>query len=203
MHKLYISIEHTLIRKSMSTNDEEIVVTIDAKRLIAIGLLAILTVATLSSYIIAILAWVAPDASYLTKVTDLDTYDGAVQDSTFDPGDTVTVKATIEKATAYYHAFPSYTPISGTSAARIFVVVYYDSGTKLQPLHIYTTTKTLTPGVPVPIQTQFKLSSSATDSIEYYVHCLVWDTTLPDGDTLTDWSNFNAEQEVTFSVGVT
>jgi hypothetical protein len=201
MHKLYISIEHTLLRKSMSTNDEEIVVTIDAKRLIAIGLLAILTVATLSSYIIAILAWVAPDADYLTKVTDLDTYDGAVQDSTFDPGDTVTVKATIEKATAY--SLPSYTVVSDSSAARIFIVVYYDSGTKLQLLHIYTTTKTLTPGVPVQVQTQYKLSSSATTSSNYYVHCLVWDTTLPNGDTLTDWLNFNADQEVTFSVGVT
>jgi hypothetical protein len=199
MHKLYISIEHTLIRKSMSTNDEDIVVTIDAKRLIAIGLLAILTIATLSSYIIAILAWVAPDASYLTKVTELDTYDGAVPDSTFDPGDTVTVKATIEKATAYDN--PSYTVVSDTSAARIYIVVYYDSGTKLQLLHIYTTATTLTPGDPFPVQTQFKLSSSAVTSSNYYVHCLVWDTTLPDGDTLTDWSNFNTEQQVTFSVG--
>jgi hypothetical protein len=185
----------------MSTNDEDIVVTIDAKRLIAIGLLVILTVATLSSYIVAILAWVAPDTSYLTKVTELGTYDGAVQETTFDPGDTVTVKATIEKATAYYHSFPSTTPIISTSAARIFIVVYYDSGTKLQLLHIYPTTTTLTPGVPFPVQTQFKLSSSAVTSSNYIVHCLVWDTILPDGDTLTDWSDFDTDQEVTFSVG--
>jgi len=184
----------------MSTNDEEIVVTIDAKRLIAIGLLAILTVATLSSYIIALLAWVAPNNNYLTMVTDLDTYEGTGQSSTFDPGDTVTVKATVEKATAYYHSFPSYTQISGTSAARIFIVVYYDSHTGVQPLHYYTTTTTLTPGVPFNVQTQFTLSSSAEDSVEYYVHCLVWDTYLPDGDTLVDPIDFIPDQEVTFSV---
>lgn len=184
----------------MSTNDEEIVVTIDAKRLIAIGLLAILTVATLSSYIIALLAWVAPNTDYLTRVEGLDTYEGTGQISTFDPGDTVTVKATVEKATAYYHSFPSYTQISGTSAARIFIVVYYYPHTGVQPLHIYTTEATLTPGVPVPVETQFTLSSSAVGSTDYYVHCLVWDANLPTGDTLSNWMNFNAEQEVTFSV---
>ena len=182
----------------MSFNDEEIVVTIDAKRLIAIGLLAIITVATLSSYIIALLAWVAPDASYLTKVTDLDTYEGAVQKSIFDPGDTVTVKATIEKATAY--SSPSYTVVSGSTVARVFVVVYYDDGSKYTLLHYYSTSTTLTPGVPFNVQTQFKLSSGAPTGAGYHTKCLVWSTNLPDGDTLSDWTNFNAEQGVTFSV---
>ena len=182
----------------MSFNDEEIVVTIDAKRLIAIGLLAIITVATLSSYIIALLAWVAPNASYLTKVTDLDTYEGAVQKSIFDPGDTVTVKATIEKATAY--SSPSYTVVSGSTVARVFVVVYYDDGSKYTLLHYYSTSTTLTPGVPFNVQTQFKLSSGAPTGAGYHTKCLVWSTNLPDGDTLSDWTNFNAEQEVTFSV---
>lgn len=182
----------------MSFNDEEIVVTIDAKRLIAIGLLAILTVATLSSYIIALLAWVAPDNSYLTKVTDLDTYEGAVQKSTFDPGDTVTVKATIEKATAY--SSPSYTVVSGTTDARVFMIVYYDDGSKYTLLHYYSKSTTLTPGVPFNVQTQFKLSSGAPTGAGYHTKCLVWSTNLPNGDTLSDWTNFNAEQEVTFSV---
>ena len=182
----------------MSFNDEEIVVTIDAKRLIAIGLLAIITVATLSSYIIALLAWVAPDASYLTKVTDLGSYEGAVQKPIFDPGDTVTVKATIEKATAY--SSPSYTVVSGSTVARVFVVVYYDDGSKYTLLHYYSTSTTLTPGVPFNVQTQFKLSSGAPTGAGYHTKCLVWSTNLPDGDTLSDWTNFDAEQEVTFSV---
>ena len=182
----------------MSLNDEEIVVTIDAKRLIAIGLLAILTVATLSSYIIVLLAWVAPNDSFLTQVNSIETYKGAVSTSTFSPGDTVTVKATIEKATAY--TSPSYTVVSETSTARIFIVVYYDPGTGVRPLHYYTTTTTLTPGVPFNVQTLFTLSSSAVLSAEYYVHCLVWDTYLPVGDTLADPANFDADQEVTFSV---
>ena len=182
----------------MSTNDEEIVVTIDAKRLIAIGLLAILTVATLSSYIIALLAWEALDADYLTRVQDLDTYEGAGQTSAFDPGDTVTVKATVEKATAYSN--PSYTVVYGTSAARVFVIVYYDDGSKYTLLHYYSASPTLTPGVPFNVQTQFTLSSGAPTGAGYHAKCLVWSSDLPNGVTLSDWANFNAEQEVTFSV---
>jgi hypothetical protein len=184
----------------VSTNDEEIVVTIDAKRLIAMGLLAILTIATLSIYIIALLAWVAPDANYLTKVTELRMYEEATQTSTFSPGDTVTVKTTVKKATAYYHSIPSYTPISGTSAARTFIVVYYYDGSKYTLLHYYPTSTTLTPGVPFNVQTQFKLSSGAPTGAGYHTKCLVWSSNLPDGDTLSNWTNFNAEQEVTFSV---
>jgi hypothetical protein len=183
----------------MSLNDEEIVVTIDAKRLIAIGLLAIITVATLSSYIIALLAWVAPDASFLTQVNSIGTYKGASPETTFDPGDTVIVKAQIEKATAY--SSPSYTVVSDTSAARVFIVVYYDPGTGVRPLHYYTTTTTLTPGVPFNVQTQFTLSSSAASGTnKYYVHCLVWDTYLPTGDALVKPIDFIPDQEVKFSV---
>lgn len=183
----------------MSFNDEEIVVTIDAKRLIAIGLLAILTVATLSSYIIALLAWVAPNNSYLTEVRDLDTYEGAVQTPTFDPGDTVTVKATVEKAIGYYTSFPSYTTVLDTSASRVFVIVYYDDGSKYTLLHYYSTSTTLTPGVPFYVQTQFKLSTGAPTGAGYHAKCLVWSSDLPNGDTLTNWVNFD-DQGVTFSV---
>ena len=181
----------------MSFNDEEIVVTIDAKRFIAIGLLAILTIATLSSYIIALLAWVAPDADYLAAVNSIETYKGAVPTSTFSPGNTVIVKAEIELATWY---LAPYSAVSDTDA-RVFIVVYYDPGTGVRPLHYYTTTTTLTPGVPFNVQTQFALSSSAAAGTDdYYVHCVVWDTYLPTGDTLVEVMDFIPDQEVTFSV---
>jgi hypothetical protein len=183
----------------MSFNDEEIVVTIDAKRLIAIGLLAILTVATLSSYIIALFAWQADwNTDPLLKVMNLETQtSGGSPETTFSAGDTVKVEATIEKASAYSN--PSYTVLTQSTTARIFIVVYYDPGTGVRPLHYYTTTRDLDPGEPELVETQFKLSSSAASGTnKYYVHCLVWDSYLPNGDTLTDWTE--SQQEVTFSV---
>jgi len=184
----------------MSFNDEKIVVTIDAKRLIAIGLLAILTVATLSSYIIALFAWQATNYDDpLLKVMNLETQtSGGSPETTFSAGDTVKVEATIEKASSYSN--PSYTVLTQPTTARIFIVVYYYPHTGRQPLHIYTTIKTLTPGVPFNVQTQFKLSSSATASSDYYVHCLVWDNYLPDGEDLVDPLDFDSDQEVTFEV---
>ncbi len=184
----------------MSINDEEIVFTIDAKRLIAIAMLAILTVATLSSYIIALLAWVAPDNSYLTKVTDIDTYDsGDTQKSTFSRGSVIRVKATVEKATAYNS--PSYTVISESSNAEIFLIVYYIDGSTVTPLKYSRSSTTLSPGVPYEAITQFVIPSNApTSGVTYLARCIVWSSTLPGGDTLADPNNFLTEQQVTFSV---
>jgi len=184
----------------MSTSDEGIVVTVDAKRLAAIALLTILTVATLSSYIIALLAWVAPDNNYLTKVTDIDTYDsGDTQKSTFSRGEVVRIKATVEKATAYNS--PSYTVIYESSNAEIFLIVYYSDGTKITPLKFSRSSMPLTPGEPYEAITQFMIPSNApTSGVTYIARCIVWSSTLPSGDTLTDPTNFLTEQQVTFSV---
>ena len=184
----------------MSFNDEEIVVTIDAKRLIAIGLLAILTVATLSSYIIALFAWQAEwDTDPFLKVMNLETQtSGGSPETTFSAGDTVQVEATIEKATAYNN--PSYTVLTESTTARIFIVVFDASSTTYELLHYYTTTKTLAPGVPQDITTSFRLSSGASVHTDYYVHCLVWDDYLPDGEELVDILDFATDQEVDFEV---
>ena len=186
----------------MSFNDEEIVVTIDAKRLIAIGLLAILTVATLSSYIIALFAWQADwNTDPFLKVMNLETQtSGGSPTAIFSAGDTVQVEATIEKATAYNN--PSYTVLTESTTARIFIVVFDASSTTYELLHYYTTTITLDPG-PINAQditTSFRLSSGTSAHTEYYVHCLVWDDYLPDGEELVDILDFAIDQEVKFEV---
>ena len=112
----------------MSNNEDGIVVTIDAKRFIAITLLAIITISTLYSYIIALFAFVAPyPGKYLFAVTSADTYDTSdILKSSFDPGDTVRVKATIELATDYFATPPPpniYTSISGITTYRVFITI--------------------------------------------------------------------------------
>jgi len=170
----------------MSTNDEGIVVTIDAKRLIAITILAVITISTLYSYIVALFAFVGPyPGSYLFDVPEADTYDTSnVLEDTFSKGSTVRVKAKVEKATDYYTnpAYTSYTSISGSSPYRVFIQINDPSN---QPYKsCYTATGSLAQGGSKQYTVDFKIDSSAAAGT-YAVCVLVWSDKLPDGSSLT------------------
>ena len=172
----------------MSTNDEGIVVTIDAKRLIAITILAVITISTLYSYIIALFAFIAPyPGTYLFDVKEADTYDTSnVLEDTFSKGSIVKVKATVEKATDYYTTAPplysSYTSISGSSPYRVFIQINDPSN---QPYKsCYTTTGSLASGESKQYTTNFYIDSGAATGT-YRVDVLVWSDKLPDGRSLT------------------
>jgi len=170
----------------MSTNDEGIVVTIDAKRLIAITILAVITISTLYSYIIALFAFIAPyPGSYLFDVKEADTYDTSdVLEDTFSKGSTVRVKAKVEKATDYYTnpAYTSYTSISGSSPYRVFIQIQDPSQKAVKSC--YTATGSLAPGESKQYTVDFKIDSSAAAG-PYTVFVLVWSDKLPGGSSLT------------------
>lgn len=171
----------------MSTNDEGIVITIDAKRLIAITILSVITISTLYSYIIALFAFVAPyPGTYLFDVTEANTYDTSnVLENTFSKGSTVRVKATVEKATEYFATVPPpniYTSISGSSPYRVFIQINDPSN---QPYKsCYTATGSLAPGESKQYTTDFGIGSGAAAGT-YSVCVLVWSDKLPDGRSLT------------------
>jgi len=171
----------------MSTNDEGIVVTIDAKRLIAITILAVITISTLYSYIIALFAFIAPfPGTYLFDVPEADTYDTSnVVKHTFSKGSTVRVKATVEKATDYFNTAPptyTYTSISGSSSYRVFIQINDPSN---QPYKsCYTTTGSLAPGGSEGYTADFGIGSGAAAGT-YRVFVLVWSDKLPYGRSHT------------------
>ena len=171
----------------MSTSNEEIVVTLDAKRLTAITILAIITVSTLYSYIVALFAFIAPfPATYLYPFdASGDTYDTSnnLQD-TFSRKSIVRVKATVEKATDYYTVpdYSSYTSLSGLSSYRVFIQVMDPSN---QPLKsCYTATGSLSPGGLKEYTADFYLDLGAPTGT-YAVFVYVWSDKLPNGVSLT------------------
>lgn len=173
----------------MSTSDEEIVVTLDAKRLTAITILAIITISTLYSYIVALFAFIAPyPATYLYPFdASGDTYDTSnnLRD-TFSRKSTVRVKATVEKATGYYTNPPpdytSYTSLSGSSSYRVFIQVMDPSN---QPFKsCYTATGSLTVGVSTEYTADFYLDMDSPTG-NYAVFVYVWSDKLPNGESLT------------------
>jgi len=173
----------------MSTNDEGIVVTIDAKRLIAITILAVITISTLYSYIIALFAFVAPwpDTYLYPFDASGDTYDTSNnEEDEFSKGSTVRVKATVEKAIGYYTNKPpdytSYTSISGSSSYRVFIQINDPDNNPYKSC--YTTTGSLIQGGSEEYTANFYIDSGAAAGT-YRVDVLVWSDKLPDGSSLT------------------
>jgi hypothetical protein len=172
----------------MSTSSDELVITIDAKRLIAITLLTIVTFTTLFTYTVALFAWIANDSTdYMIDVTSEGTFTTSnVASTSFARGAKVRVKATVEKAVGYYTTSPAYTSISGGTPSRIIIIAYRTTGGEKTFLHFYSTTATLYPAQPQTFSTDFTVPSDATQDSNYYVKVMVWDEWLPTGETLQD-----------------
>ena len=163
----------------MTINNTEITINLDAKKLVALTLLTILSIYTLYSYSTALYAFIAPNNSTpFVRVTDFDSYDTSnTLKATFTVGQTARVKGTVEKATGYYTTAPAYTSIYGTTATKISVSIYYDNSGTVEILKFSTAAVTLTPGVPYNIQLDHSVSSTGT----YYAKIFVWDDYLPSG----------------------
>jgi hypothetical protein len=182
----------------MSINDEKIVITIDAKRLLAIAILAVITVGTLYSYIVALYAFIAPkpDPYLYPFVATGDTYDTSnnLQD-TFSTKSIVRVKGTVEKATAYWIIpYSSYTSLSGSTSYRVFIQIIDPND---QPFKsCYTATGSLTPGGSKEYAADFYLDIGASTGT-YTVLMYVWSDKLPNGVSLTPSVAFLGNFEVT------
>ena len=185
----------------MSIDNQEITINLDAKRLAAITILAVISIYTLYTYSIALLAFVAPEASRTIGVTTLATYDTNNNPETqFDLGDIVRIKATVEKATAYNN--PVYSVISDPQTVKVVLIVYYlDTGVRV-PIEFWTQTMSLQPGVPKNIQFDIKIPTDGVQGNFYRVKILVWDDYLPGGGfyLIDETNSVPTEQEFEVTV---
>ncbi len=89
----------------MSLSDEkEIVIVLDAKRLIALGILIALGVAVTYTYIQALFAFIAPSQKYPLRILEVKTQGK----TTFSRGETVTFQVKIEMAVGYQTPYGYY-----------------------------------------------------------------------------------------------
>ena len=171
----------------MSTSSDELVITIDAKRLTAIILLAAISLYTLYSYSVALFAFIAPYPGdglvnvepAATPIT-FDQYNAP--QTSFSRGSIMYIKGSVELATAYFTnpAKTTYTNI-GNTPCKIFVTMK-DSNN--MPVYFKVYSKTLSPGQIWNFQETYHIPSTAATG-SYTVKVLVWSSYLPGGDSLT------------------
>ncbi|KON31579.1 hypothetical protein AC482_00005 [miscellaneous Crenarchaeota group-15 archaeon DG-45] len=164
----------------MSSKDKEIIITIDARRLIALCAIAIICIATLYSYIGALFAFIAPseDFPFDVGVATFDT--GDVSKTSFARGDTVRVKATVEKGTGYYYnSYIYYFPYTYYATTYKVIIAITDADGKAA----YFSYESETIGYPgQSLATTFNVPiSSEASKGTYTIKIMAWTDWLPSG----------------------
>ena len=180
----------------MNDRQTEIAIELDAKRLLALSVLAIITVSVMYSYIIALFAFVAPSASKPLHINTVSTtdFDGVTKTS-FARGDNVAFSIAIEHGTDYYYNLPNYYDYySFTEATSYLVLVQVMKGTT--PVFLGFVKQPISPGGVQTMGVGYRIAGNAPLG-QYTATVLVWSDWLPDGSVLAD----NSAQEVSFTVG--
>ena len=153
-------------------------------RLIAKTILAVITLSTLYSYVIALFAFIAPSPGEFLFQADSGLYDTSNNPLTppVSRGTSVRVIATVEKATHYWNTpAPGYTSIVGTTSYRVFITIKASDDSVVRS---YTTTGSLAPGDSKQYTVDANIASGAPTGT-YNVQVLVWSDKLPDGSSHT------------------
>lgn len=169
-------------------------IEITPKKILVISILALLTVSVSYSYVVALMAFVAPSSSFPLDIIETDTFDESnTTQSSFSRGVLVKINCTIEMGLSYVN-FPwsyDYFNFVDDSSYRVIVTVM-DS--QKMPVFINFMQKTISIGEDQISIFEYNIASNAATGT-YTANILVWSDWLPSGKSLTPQGD-----EVTFSV---
>ncbi len=115
----------------MTENSGELVITLDFKKLFALSLLVIITLVSVYTYIVVLLAWDAPTEEISVQFDGYNTYDNYGAGKTqFNPGDLLDFRVNAETAERYWLP-PSYEFFVGNINYRIIITIFAPDGTPM------------------------------------------------------------------------
>jgi len=162
----------------MSYTNREITININTKRLIALSIIGIITLVSVGSYIIALLAFVSPteELRWEAEVVDFVYYWGSSQ-SSFNPGDEIVIKGAVIEGDSWGPYAYAFNPISVRWIINVkgpyYEAVYFTSGTNSSADGNFN----------IP-DVRFTLPSDAANG-QYTARLMLWTGWLPSGDTRT------------------
>jgi len=151
------------------------------KKIVSLGLFASIATIIFTTYIVALLAFIAPSVDFPLEVTGVATFDTNNNPLTsFSKGTIVRVNATVEMATHYY-INTDYTNFEGDTSYRIIIAVM--NGEKSPLSDPKYATKTISPGTSQVTSFDYTIPSSAKTGT-YTIKVVVWSDWLPSGAAL-------------------
>lgn len=186
-------------------SSNEIVITITGRKLVALVILSVISIATVYSYIGALFAFIAPSEDVPLQVTSFGTFDtGNSPKTSYTRGQTVRMKATVEKATAYYYQYyyyvapPAYYYYNyyyydfvGSTSCKVILTLKDAAG---QPVYFTSSAQMIDVGASVTVTVDYPIAATAAVGT-WTGDVMVWSDWLPSGVALAP-----AKGEVTFSV---
>jgi len=176
----------------MSSDEKELVITLDSRRLIALGVITVIVVASMYSYIAALFAFIAPSPDLPIHINSVITADGdGNPKDTFSRGSLVMINATIEKGTAYYYESYNFSFTEPTSYLLLVQVMHGD-----EPVFLGFVSQQIPPGEIQSVGVGYRIGDEDATG-EYTAIVYVWSTWLDNGGTvIAD----NSGQQVSFTV---
>jgi len=156
----------------------EIVIEIDAKRLIAIVLVAVIAVGALISYIGSLASFIAPSQELPLDITTAFSADQTGNPkSTFSRGELVLINATIEMAYAYYFGdTTSYYYFTTPTKFLLLIQVMYGN----TPVFMGFVVEEISPGETESAGIGYRIPDDAPTGT-YKVKVMVWSNWLDEG----------------------
>ena len=166
----------------MPSEGEEIVINVDSKRLAVLGIIIGFTALSLTSYMVALSAFVSPSQEFRFKgnVQNITDYYFNL-DTTFSAGETVRIVGIVLYADQYWDP-PTYYFFTTTTTIK-WIVTIKDAND--MPIHFTygTITGAGLSDEELP-QVSFDLPGTAASG-NYTIRVMAWSGWLPSGDTLT------------------
>lgn len=163
----------------MTEDGKEIVFTINTRRFIALSIIAIITIISVGSYVIALLAFHSPsyDLRWNASISDINYF--SAPKNPFNPGDQVNITSTTYEGDDYW-AVGSYELFTDTINIRWIITVKDPND---MPIHLASGTLAGVPPVVIP-DVNFNLPSDAVTGA-YTARLILWTDWLPSGDSRT------------------
>ncbi len=174
--------------------NKEIIVRLDSKKLLPMGIVIGLLVIISYTYFLALFAFVAPSRDLPLEIMQVQTLDTSNTTQTeFSKGTTVRINSTIEKALSYANIPWSYSyyDFVGDTSFKIIVSI---ANQNQVPVYLQSVQTSLSTGASKHIAIDYEISLSASSGI-YTFQVMVWSDWLPDGLALS-----NSAWEGTFTV---
>ena len=170
----------------MTDDSGELVITLDFRKLFALSLLTIITVVSLYTYIVALLAWDAPTHELSVEVNDFWTLDNyGAMDKVFAPGDPLDVYVEADLADQYWLP-PSYESFVGDISYRIILTIFDPDDA---PMLCVSVSDSQPDGFAYGYNLEadmlgsfFQIPLDAVASTDYAVRVVYWSDWLPSGE---------------------
>ena len=165
-------------------DEREIVIELDSKRLLVLGLVLAVGALSFYTYVIALFAFISPAQDLPLDITGVATYDtGDILTPSFSRGSTLRIKADVEKAWGYHYPYyvpPDYYDFSGDTGYRIIFAVMDNQG---RPFFFDSSSESLSPGDSTTTSFDYNIPSKASVGT-YTIRVMAWSDWLPPGVVL-------------------